>query len=66
MQYHLRGGEGDAHNDLRMNRDNRLLTVSITALALLPGGCRMRYHDLEGDAVHEQYFPTSKQCTGVK
>jgi hypothetical protein len=47
LQYHLTGGDGDTHHDLRMNRDNRMLTVSITVMELSPGECRMRYLDLQ-------------------
>jgi len=56
LQYHLQGGEGDTRNDLRMNRNDVLLTVSITGMTLLPGECRMQYMDLQGDAVYAQDF----------
>lgn len=57
LQYHLYGGEGDEHNDLRMNRDNRMLTVSVTAMELSAARCRMTYMDLQGDTVNTQDFP---------
>jgi hypothetical protein len=58
MQFHLSGGDGDKHNDLRMNRDGLLLTVSVTAMELTPGNCRMKYLDLQENTVcnHQMSF----------
>ena len=53
-QYHLQGGEGDAHNDLCMDRGNGMLTVSVTSLELLPDHCRMKYLDLQNNTTHSQ------------
>ena len=51
-RYHLQGGEGDAHNDLCMNRGNGMLTVSITSLELTSHRCRMKYLDLQNNATY--------------
>jgi hypothetical protein len=51
-QYHLNGGEGDAHNDLCMDRGNGMLTVSITSLELTSHRCRMKYLDLQSNATY--------------
>ncbi len=62
VQYHLMGGDGNPQNDLRMNRDNRMLTVSITAMELQSDQCRVHYLDLLRQANHTQHFPFTKQC----
>jgi len=47
IQFHLSAGDGDAHNDLRMNRDGKLLTVSITAIEINNSTSLMQYLDLQ-------------------
>ena len=47
IQYHLSAGDGDKQNDLQMNRNGQLLTVSITGIELEPGKCSMKYLDLQ-------------------
>lgn len=47
LNFHLFGGEGDTNNDFRMNRDNVLLTVSITAMQLFDDKGCMNYLDLK-------------------
>jgi len=32
LTFHLFGGEGDSENDIRMNRDNTMFTVSVTSI----------------------------------
>lgn len=56
LHYHLSGGEGDVRNDLRMNRDDTMLTVGITALTLSAGGSRMTWLDLQDDRVYTNDF----------
>jgi uncharacterized protein with NRDE domain len=46
MQFHLSGGDGDTHNDICMNRNGLMLTVSITSLEITPDKCRMKYLDI--------------------
>lgn len=48
-QFHEFGGEGDERIDLRMNRDGKLLTVSITGIELTPKKGIMHYKDLVTD-----------------
>jgi len=54
MQFQCNAGEGDLHNDLRMNRDGLMLTVSITSMQLTSHGAVMKYLDLQKDSGYEQ------------
>lgn len=44
--FHQFGGEGDIYNDIRMNRNNLVKTVSTTAIENLSEEIRMHYTDL--------------------
>ena len=46
LHWHQTAGEGDPWNDVVMNRDNRVRTVSITSIAKQDGQLDMQYHDL--------------------
>lgn len=46
LNFHLFAGDGDAANDLFMNRDGKVFTVSITSVLLAPNGSHMHYTDL--------------------
>jgi hypothetical protein len=52
LAFHLFGGDGDAHNDLRMNRNNQLLTVSLTCSEIKKESALMKYHDLYDNSIH--------------
>lgn len=54
IQFQSNAGEGDAHNDLRMNRNGMLLTVSITSMQLSARWGIMKYLDLQDDSGSEQ------------
>lgn len=54
IDFHLFGGDGDAHNDLRMNRDGITLTVSITALKIQADAGLIQYLDLQDNSRHQQ------------
>jgi uncharacterized protein with NRDE domain len=45
--FHMFGGEGDTHNDLRMNRNGIMLTVSITCMEISRRSGVMQYSDLQ-------------------
>ncbi len=47
LSFHQFTGDGDSHNDLSMNRDGQMLTVSITSIAVNEGGAVMKYTDLK-------------------
>ena len=61
LQYHSLAGDGDPHNSLCMNRDNRMLTVSITGIQLSPGQCRMEYRDLLNRTADSHHLAFTKQ-----
>jgi hypothetical protein len=46
MHFHSFTGDGDPHNDLRMNRDGQVFTVSITCLSMHSEYGQMLYLDL--------------------
>ena len=46
LHFHQFTGDGDRHNDLLMNRDNVMMTVSITALRAGDSEARLQYLDL--------------------
>jgi hypothetical protein len=54
QQYHLHGGDGDIENDLRMNRNNTMLTVSITCMELTEHTGTVHYIDLLDNAIYQQ------------
>ena len=49
MHFHQFTGDGDTNNDLRMNRDGKVFTVSITSIAISNTGLNMDYIDLKND-----------------
>jgi uncharacterized protein with NRDE domain len=58
IQFHLSAGDGDANNDLRMNRDGKLLTVSVTAIEINEDKSIIKYLDLQDntDVTQELIF----------
>jgi len=53
LNFHRFAGDGDAGNDLLMNRDNKTFTVSITSVELSSKSATMQYLDLKNT---ETYF----------
>jgi uncharacterized protein with NRDE domain len=45
--FHLSAGDGDRYNDLRMNRNGEMLTVSVTAIELTASKGIVNYIDLQ-------------------
>lgn len=45
-KFHLFGGEGDSENDIRMNRNNTMFTVSVTSIECNKQQAIMYYEDL--------------------
>ena len=60
IQFHLSGGEGDGHNDFRMNRDNQMLTVSVTGMEINSEKTFMKYLDLRDNLNYSHDFPLVK------
>ena len=52
IHFHQFTGDGDTNNDLRMNRDGKVFTVSITSMVIGNNGIKMDYIDLK----NEQHF----------
>jgi uncharacterized protein with NRDE domain len=53
MHFHEFGGIGDKSNDLLMNRNNTLLTLSITSIQKSPERVSMKYKDMTDSLMHE-------------
>lgn len=54
LDFHLFSGDGDKRNDLHMNRDGLLSTVSVTGMAIVYRRCTVNYHDLKSNTVHRK------------
>lgn len=59
FHFHHFGGEGDEENDIRMNRDGFLYTVSITGIELDTEKALMKYIDLKNDQSYSNSFTFS-------
>lgn len=57
LHFHQFAGDGDSNNDLRMNRDGMMLTVSVTGIELSADKASMRYVDLKDNMVYRQELP---------
>lgn len=56
LQFHQFTGEGDTNNDLLMNRDGKMLTVSVTGIELDQQQGKMHYIDLKNNNIYQQQF----------
>ena len=52
MRFHEFGGNGNIYNDLKMNRDGHVLTVSITSIEKSDSGTFMKYKDIVTDKMY--------------
>lgn len=52
FRFHHFGGDGDTHNDIRMNRNGQMLTVSITCMEISNTHASMIYEDLTDETIH--------------
>lgn len=59
FNFHVTTGDGDKQNDLNMDRDGLLSTVSITSVELFDHHCIMRY----ADQVNNNLFQTTMALT---
>lgn len=59
LHFHQFAGEGDPANDLRMNRNELMLTVSVTSIALGNRSATMKYLDLGDNSLSELHLPFS-------
>lgn len=61
VQFHSGSGDGDPHNALLMNRDDKIFTVSITCLQLTDRCARMFYKDIqEGNTFTRELLLTTR------
>ena len=60
LQFHLSAGDGDTKNDLRMNRDGKMLTVSVTAMEINDNNAIMQYIDLQDNTRSIHHFNFTK------
>ncbi|GAB2817578.1 NRDE family protein [Ferruginibacter profundus] len=56
LQFHQFTGDGDSNNDLVMNRDGKMITVSVTGIELEKYSGKMQYIDLKNNSVTIQQF----------
>ncbi|MBG9377031.1 NRDE family protein [Panacibacter sp. DH6] len=63
MHFHAAGGDGDLFNDLRMNREGHMLTVSITGIEISGTGARMVYKDLTTETEYQQILSLTGALT---
>ncbi len=54
LKFHQFTGDGDKENDLQMNRNGLLFTVSITGIEIEPGISKMKYLDLQNESLCRQ------------
>jgi hypothetical protein len=54
LHFHQFTGDGDSHNDLLMNRDGNVFTVSVTSLAITTQNASMQYLDLKNNQQTEE------------
>lgn len=57
LDFHMTAGDGDACNDLLMDRSGEVCTVSITSMELRPDAGLMRYIDLREPSRHAASLP---------
>lgn len=56
LAFHHFGGNADERNNILMNRENRLKTLSITSVSSLPGECGMYYEDLLINTIYDKHI----------
>lgn len=64
LQFHQEAGEGDPWNDIIMNRDGLVQTVSITNIIKQKGGVEMRYHDLLNEELKQAKIDFQSEVVG--
>lgn len=64
LHFHQFTGDGDEHNDLRMNRDGKVFTVSVTSLAITDHTIDIHYLDLKNNQTFAQELAIEKSMVG--
>jgi uncharacterized protein with NRDE domain len=57
LNFHQFTGDGDEHNDLVMNRDGKVFTVSVTSALIGEGKIVLEYVDVRQELTRERDFP---------
>jgi hypothetical protein len=52
LNFHCFAGDGDKTNDLLMNREDKIFTVSVTSIELNAGNANMQYFDLKNKEMY--------------
>jgi hypothetical protein len=60
LHFHQFTGDGDKHNDLLMNRDGFVFTVSITSIEIKENVALMQYADIKNQRTHEHGLAFTK------
>jgi hypothetical protein len=60
LHFHQFTGDGDKHNDLLMNRDGHVFTVSITSIEMKEGNALMQYVDIRNQQTHQHKLAFTK------
>jgi uncharacterized protein with NRDE domain len=63
FHFHQFTGDGDKNNDLLMNRDGEVATVSITGVELSKDNALVKYLDLPQHKVYNEHIPLLKTAT---
>mgnify|MGYP001267569348 FL=1 len=64
LHFHQFTGDGDSHNDLRMNRNGLMLTVSVTQMVVTEDSTHMQYLDLINNRPYTQHLVLEKTMAG--
>lgn len=64
LHFHQFTGDGDRHNDLLMDRDGKVGTVSVTQMIISPQALQMNYLDLRQNTTFTQALAFEKTMAG--
>lgn len=63
IHFHQKGGDGDPHDDILMNRGKEIFTNSISSIRISPETAAFRYLDLRSGGASESFLPLQKPNT---
>ncbi|WEK34838.1 MAG: NRDE family protein [Candidatus Pseudobacter hemicellulosilyticus] len=64
LGFHQFTGDGDRHNDLLMDRNGQVYTVSVTRMTLRPQATQMHYLDLKNNKTFDRELVFEKSMAG--
>jgi hypothetical protein len=64
LHFHQFTGDGDSYNDLRMNRNGKVYTVSVTSISVDESSLIMKYIDLKNNAEYLKELITEPSMAG--